>query len=63
MARPDGKADPNGGTLAALRAGLLPGLTEKKHQGIYIHATSGKIMRYFPGLVASGKLNHVPRFS
>ena len=54
MARPDGKADPNGGTLAALQAGLLPGFTEKKLQGIYIHATSGKIMRYFPGLVASG---------
>ena len=54
MARPDGKADPNGGTLAALQAGLLPGFTEKKLQGIYIHATSGKIMRYLPGLVTSG---------
>ena len=59
MARPDGKADPNGGTLAALRAGLLPGLTEKKLQGIYIHATSGKIMRYFPGLVAKMNENAI----
>ena len=59
MARPDGKADPNGGTLAALQAGLLPGLTEKKLQGIYIHATSGKIMRYFPGLVAKMNENAI----
>ncbi len=50
--RPDGKVDPNGGTLAALREGLLPGLTEKKLQCVFIHAMSGKILRYFPGLIA-----------
>ncbi len=50
--RPDGKVDPNGGTLAALREGLLPGLTEKKLQGIYVHGSSARIARYFAGLVA-----------
>jgi putative chitinase len=51
-ARPDGKVDANGLTLGALRAGLLPGFTEKKLQGIYVHAGTGKIARYFTGLTA-----------
>ena len=58
-ARPDGKVDPNGGTLAALRAGLLPGLTEKKLQGIYIHAGTEKIARYFPGLLIKMNENSI----
>ena len=58
-ARPDGKVDANGGTLAALRVGLLPGLTEKKLQGIYVHASSGKIARYFPGLIAKMNENAI----
>lgn len=49
--RPDGKADANGATLAALRVGLLPGFTEKKLQGIYVNASTSKIARYFSGLV------------
>ncbi len=57
--RPDGKVDPNGGTLAALRVGLLPGLTEKKLQCVFIHATWGKLIRYFPGLVASMNKNAI----
>lgn len=58
-ARPDGKVDPNGGTLAALRVGLLPGFTEKKLQSIYIHAGGGKIARYFPGLIAKMSNNAI----
>lgn len=58
-ARPDGKVDPNGATLAALRVGLLPGFTEKKLQGIYIHAGAGKIARYFPGLIAKMNENAI----
>ena len=50
VARPDGKVDPNGGTLAALRLGLLPGFTEKKLQGIYIHAGAPKNRTLFPRL-------------
>jgi putative chitinase len=57
--QPDGKVDPNGGTLAALRVGLLPGLTEKKLQGIYIHAGAGKISRYFPALIAKMSENAI----
>ena len=48
--RPDGKVDANGATLAALRVGLLPGFTEKKLQGSYIHAGTSKIARYFSAL-------------
>jgi putative chitinase len=57
--RPDAKVDANGGTLAALRLGLLPGFTEKKLQSIYIHAGSGKITRYFPGLFAKMNENAI----
>lgn len=57
--RPDAKVDANGGTLAALQLGLLPGFTEKKLQGIYIHAGSGKITRYFPGLFAKMNENAI----
>jgi putative chitinase len=49
--RPDGKVDANGATLGTLRAGLLPGFTEKKLQGIYVHAGPNKVARYFSGLV------------
>lgn len=59
VARPDGKVDPNGGTLAALRLGLLPGFTEKKLQGIYIHAGAQKIAHYFPGLIAKMNENEI----
>ena len=58
-AQPDGKVDPDGGTLAALRVGLLPGFTEKKLQGVYIHAGSGKIALYFPGLIAKMNENAI----
>lgn len=57
--RPDAKVDANGGTLAALRVGLLPGFTEKKLEGIYIHAGLGKIARYFPGLIAKMNENGI----
>ncbi len=57
--RPDAKVDPNGGSLAALRVGMLPGFTEKKLQGIYVHASSGKIERYFSGLAAKMNENAI----
>jgi putative chitinase len=52
---PDARTDPAGATLTALREGLLPGFSEKKLQGIYVHAKAERVARYFPGL--SAKMN------
>ncbi len=52
---PDARTDPAGATLTALRDGLLPGFSEKKLQGIYVHATAERVVHYFPGL--SAKMN------
>ena len=56
---PDARIDPAGSTLASLRVGLLPGFSEKKLQGIYVHASAGKIARYFTGLTTKMNENGI----
>jgi putative chitinase len=46
-AKPDGKVDPGGKTLAALRAGMPDGFSEEKLQGIMIHASKANIGRFY----------------
>jgi putative chitinase len=49
-AAPDGRIDPDGDTLLALRAGMSPGLTLNKLQGIMPTANSVLVGRYFQPL-------------
>ncbi|BBL75817.1 glycoside hydrolase family 19 protein [Methylomagnum ishizawai] len=46
IAKPDGRVDPNGGTLAKLREGLPGGLSPDALQGIMIHAAAAYIDKY-----------------
>ncbi|SMF95233.1 putative chitinase [Methylomagnum ishizawai] len=46
LTRPDGRVDPDGGTLAGLRAGLTGGLSADALQGIMIHAAAAHIDKY-----------------
>lgn len=45
--KPDGRVDPGGATLRALRKGMLLGFTKEKLKGTFINATNHNINRYF----------------
>jgi putative chitinase len=47
---PDGRVDPNGRTLQALRDGSAVGLTEASLQGILIGATAANVKRFYEPL-------------
>lgn len=49
----DTSAAAHGSTLAALRAGLPPGLSEGKLEGILIHAPAATVARFYPALLAA----------
>ena len=52
-AAPDGRVDPGGTTLAALRQGILPGAIDAlKLRGILPAATAGKVQTYLAPLLA-----------
>jgi putative chitinase len=52
MAPPDGRVDPGGATLRALAAGIPPGFSSAKLQGIMPHATARNVATYAPVLAA-----------
>jgi len=53
MASPDGRVDPGGATLDALRTGLAPGLSEAKLRGVMPRARDTDVARFYPPAVPS----------
>ncbi|MBS1815429.1 MAG: chitinase [Acidobacteria bacterium] len=52
-ADPAGVVGVNGSTLAALRAGMPPGMLREKFQGVMIHAPSATVERFLMPVIAS----------
>src|SRR5947207_4554315 len=50
LLQPDGRVDANGGTLAALKAGMPTEFSVEKLWGIMIRGKSGTMDRFFPAL-------------
>lgn len=49
---PQGLVPPDGSTIAALRGGMPPGLLDEKLAGIYIHAATVRVNKFFSAMMA-----------
>ncbi|MGZ8218147.1 glycoside hydrolase family 19 protein [Methylomagnum sp.] len=59
MANPDGRVDPNGGTLRKMREGIPAGLAADTLLGIMVHSTAANIAKYLQPLIQQMAVNEI----